>query len=86
MLINYLVTRIEAGHAVKHGQKVGSNGLVVQLVLLSPEETLEAKQAFHLSLPDGVQLLEIKPIWPWDTPDEWGRAPPDSVFTAKPGA
>ena len=86
MLINYLVTRMEAGHAVQHGQKVQSNGLVVQLVLLSPEESLEAKQSFHLELPDGVQLLEVRPNWPWDTPDEWGRAAPDSVLTAKPGA
>ena len=86
MLINYLVTRMEAGHAVQHGQKVQSNGLVVQLVLLSPEESLEAKQSFHLELPDGVQLLEVRPNWPWDTPDEWGRAAPDSVCTAKPGA
>ena len=86
MLINYLVTRMEAGHAVQHGQKVQSNGLAVQLVLLSPEESLEAKQSFHLQLLDGVQLLEVRPIWLWDTPDEWGRAAPDSVCTAKPGA
>ena len=85
-LINYLVTRMEEGHAVQHGQKVQSNGLVVQLVLLSPEESLEAKQGFHLQLPDGVQLLEVRPIWPWDTLDEWGRAAPDSVATARPGA
>ena len=86
MLINYLVTRMEAGHAVQHGQKVQSNGLVVELVLLSPEESIDTKHSFHLELPDGVQLLEVRPIWPWDTPDEWGRAAPDSVLTAKPGA
>ena len=85
-LINYLVTRMEEGHAVQHGQKVQSNGLVVELVLLSPEESIDTKHSFHLELPDGVQLLEVRPIWPWDTPDEWGRAAPDSVLTAKPGA
>ena len=85
-LINYLVTRMEEGHAVQHGQKVQSNGLVVELVLLSPEESIDTKHSFHLELPDGVQLLEVRPNWPWDTPDEWGRAAPDSVLTAKPGA
>ena len=58
---------MDEGHPVTHGQGVQSNGLDMQLEVVSPEESLEAKQAFNLSLPDGVQLLEIKPMFPSET-------------------
>ena len=79
-LMNFLVSRMKAGHAIKDEQLCQSRGLLMVIMLHSEASVEVLRDDFHLELPVTSSLIELCPLIDADDPEEWGRVPTTAEY------
>ena len=74
-LMNYLVSRMQDGYAVKDDQLCQGHGLLMVSQLHTEASAEELRNEFHLELPVTSGFIELYPGIDADDPEVWGRVP-----------